>query len=130
MTRSRFVYFILIAAVIAAGLASRHYSDHLPEWNKLYLGDALWAMMVFFIVGWLFPRKSKVWVAIGALAFSYAVEFSQIYHAPWIDAIRNTWIGGLVLGYGFLWSDILCYTAGIGAGLLLEVTVLKNKTES
>ena len=48
-----------------------------------------------------------------ALVFSYLIEISQLYHAPWIDAIRSTALGGLVLGFGFLWSDILCYTVGV-----------------
>ncbi|MDO4536447.1 MAG: DUF2809 domain-containing protein, partial [Clostridium perfringens] len=55
---------------------------------------------------------------------------SQIYHAPWIDSIRNTTLGGLVLGFGFLWSDILCYTIGIAIGVALDVIIsirLKKK---
>ena len=42
----------------------------------------------------------------------YAIEGSQLCHAPWIDTIRHTRLGALVLGYGFLWSDIICYTVG------------------
>ncbi len=123
MKRNRLLQTILIAATIAAGLASRHFANLLPEWDKLYLGDALWALMVFFMVGWWFTRKSTFWVASMALEFSYAIEFSQLYHAHWIDTLRNTRLGGLVLGYGFLWSDLVCYTAGIGAGLMLEAFV-------
>ena len=127
MTRSRFLYAIIIVIVILSGLASRHLANLLPEWNKLYLGDALWALMVFFMVGWLFPRNSTVWVALGALVFSYTIEFSQLYHSVWIDTLRYSRLGGLILGYGFLWSDLVCYTAGIAVGLLLEMFVLKNR---
>lgn len=52
--------------------------------------------------------------------FSFAIEFSQLYHSPWIDSLRNTRVGGLVLGYGFLWSDLVSYTVGIGVGVLIE----------
>ena len=34
------------------------------------------------------------------------VEESQLYHASWIDSIRGTTLGALVLGHGFLWSDL------------------------
>jgi hypothetical protein len=128
MNRNRFFYFLLIISTIATGLASRHYSNFLPPWNKLYLGDALWALMVFFMVGFVFKKKSSEWVMFFAITFSFLIEFSQLYHAPWIEAIRITRIGGLVLGYGFLWSDLLCYCAGIGVGFLLEVIVLKYRT--
>ena len=29
-------------------------------------------------------------------------------------------LGGLILGFGFLWSDLACYAAGVGLGVLLE----------
>jgi hypothetical protein len=127
MNRNRFYYFLFILATIALGLSSRHYANYLPAWNKEYLGDALWALMVFFMAGFIFPQKSTMWIAVLALIFSFSIEFSQMYHAPWIDSIRNTRLGGLVLGYGFLWSDLICYCSGIGTGLLLEVFVLNNK---
>ena len=44
--------------------------------------------------------------------FFYGIELSQLYHALWIDAIRNTTLGGLIIGFGFLWSDLVCYTIG------------------
>ena len=55
-----------------------------------------------------------------ALVFSYLIEISQLYHALWIDAIRATTLGGLVLGFVFLWSDILCYTVGVLLGIIVD----------
>ena len=55
-----------------------------------------------------------------AMAFSVAVELSQLYHAPWIDSIRHTTLGGLILGFGFVWSDLVCYALGVGLGVLVE----------
>jgi len=52
-----------------------------------------------------------------SLVLAFAVEVSQLYHAPWIDGIRSTTLGGLVLGFGFLWSDLVCYLVGIAAGV-------------
>jgi hypothetical protein len=85
-----------------------------------YLGDALWAAMVFYMAAFIFNKKSTVKVAVIALLFSYCIEISQLYHAPWIDNIRATTLGGLVLGFGFLWSDILAYTIGVSSAALLE----------
>ena len=55
------------------------------------------------------------------MAFSVAIEISQLYHAPWIDSIRRTTLGGLILGFGFLWSDLACYAVGVGLGVIIEV---------
>ena len=66
------------------------------------------------------PEQSTRTVAFLAMAFSIAIELSQLYHAPWIDSIRQTTLGGLILGFGFLWSDLACYAVGVGLGVLLE----------
>ena len=67
-------------------------------------------------IGLVLPRASTWTVALLAMAFSVLIEVSQLYHAPWIDSIRRTTLGGLVLGFGFLWSDLACYAAGVGLG--------------
>jgi hypothetical protein len=51
---------------------------------------------------------------------SLMVEISQLYHASWIDSIRQTTIGDLTLGFGFLWSELACDAVGIGLGVTLE----------
>jgi hypothetical protein len=47
-------------------------------------------------------------------------EFSQLYHAPWIDSIRSTFIGHIILGSGFMWFDFAAYAIGIFIGVLCE----------
>lgn len=120
MKRNRILYFVIIVTVIVCGLLSRKYSFIFPVIVNDYLGDALWAAMVFFMAAFVFNKKSTVKVAIIALAFCYLIEISQLYHAPWIENIRNTTLGGLVLGFGFLWSDIFAYTLGVSTAALLE----------
>jgi Flp pilus assembly protein TadB len=75
----------------------------------------------FLAIGLALPRASTWVVAVLALSVSVAVELSQLYHAPWIDSMRSTTVGGLLLGYGFLWSDLACYAAGVGLASLIEM---------
>jgi hypothetical protein len=126
MNRNRLLYLLLFVITVLAGLASRYFSSFLPHWTTLYLGDALWALMVFFGIAFLFKRKSTLWIAAATLIFSFAIEIGQLYHAPWIDSIRYTRIGGLVLGFGFLWSDLICYTAGVVVGVFVDRRMLKK----
>ena len=83
----------------------------------------LWALGVFLGLGCLAPHTRTVRRAIVALAVSYGVEVSQLYHAPWIDELRHTTLGALILGFGFLWSDLACYTAGVALGALVDHAV-------
>jgi hypothetical protein len=102
------------------GLASRSGSSLIPSILKEYAGDALWAVAAYLTVAFLFPHFSITKVALIAGLFSVTIEVSQLYHAPWIDYIRRLRLGRLVLGFGFLWSDLVCYVVGISTGALLE----------
>jgi len=128
MYRKRFTYLLLIILAAASGLASRHFSPVLPVWVHLYLGDAIWAVAVYLFFAFVFNRTVPLKIAAGTLVISYLIEVSQLYHAPWIDAVRDTLAGGLILGFGFLWSDLLSYTAGIAFVFFLELLVYEKKT--
>lgn len=104
----RLRYAIMIVSVIALGLLSRKVTMLPAE-----TGDALWAVMIFLIFRFLFIKQGLLLISIWSLLLCYVVEFSQRYHAPWIDRIRSTTLGHLVLGQGFLWIDLLAYTIGI-----------------
>ncbi|WP_416826473.1 DUF2809 domain-containing protein [Ectobacillus polymachus] len=119
--RNRLWYAVMIIIVIVAGLYSRKMAKVIPDFLNTYLGDALWALMIFIGFGFIFRTMKTKFVALLALSFCYLIEFSQLYHANWIDHIRETTLGGLVLGYGFLWSDLFSYSIGIGIGVMIEL---------
>lgn len=124
--RNKLVYLIITILVIILGLGSRKFSVYLPEFINLYLGDALWALMIFTGFGFLFTKIETKKLGLLALMFCYFIELTQLYHSNWIDNIRGTTIGGLVLGYGFLWGDLIAYTIGVTIGILLEVVIVKK----
>jgi len=127
MKRNRTHYFFLIISTILIGLASRRYSSHLPEIINLGLGDALWAIMMYWIIAFFFPRFSIQKLAFFSLSICFLVEFSQLLQADWINAIRNNRFGAMVLGKGFLWSDFVAYSIGIGLSIATESYWLRSK---
>lgn len=119
--RRRLRYLPLLAIVPLLGLASRSHDIQLPPFIASYAGDTLWALMVFLVVAVLAPRWSTARVWVVSCAISFAVEISQLYHAPWIDAVRRTWPGAMLLGFGFLWSDLVCYLVGVTIGAAIDL---------
>lgn len=124
MPRSRWVYAGLVAAAIALGLGSRAIAGALPWWLAKNAGDGLYATMVLFGAGFAWPRMRTRTAAAIAFAWSTAIEFSQALHAPWLDAIRETLPGRLVLGQGFHWSDLACYAVGVALGAAVDVAII------
>ena len=123
----RFYYLALWILIVVLGLGSRTYSDYLPLWVATYAGDTLWAAMVYWGISFLFPFTHLLRRATIALLFSYCIEVSQLYQADWINVIRGTTLGALVLGHGFLWSDMLCYTIGVGLTVLIDFFFTAHK---
>lgn len=126
-SRDRRVFALLVVVAIALGLASRRYGGALPGFVAEYAGDTLWATMVFFLLAFAFPAKRTAALASATLVIAFVVELSQLYHAPWIDVVRSTRFGALALGSGFLWSDLVCYTVGVGLGVLVERVLVRSR---
>lgn len=123
--RSRKRYAVLTIVVMVSGLLSRKAVFLFPEVVTTYLGDALWALMIFFGVLFLFPKLKTYQAWLVSLLFCWFIEATQLYHAPWIDALRGTTLGGLILGFGFLWSDIVAYTLGTFGGALIDRALIR-----
>lgn len=122
--KERLFYIALVLSTIALGLLSRADFISVPTFLATYAGDTLWAMMVYWGFRFLFPTQPIAISVISALVFSFAIETSQLYHATWIDDIRSTKLGGLILGFGFKLSDLICYSCGIAFGAFLNLYFL------
>ncbi len=122
--RNPALWIVLLLLTVALGLGSRRHAASLPGFVAAYAGDTLWATAAFLGFGLLLPTASTWRVALLAMSLSVLVEVGQMYHAPWIDSIRRTRLGGLILGYDFVWSDLACYAIGVGLGILSDRNTL------
>lgn len=121
--QTRIIYAAATVSVIGLGLASRKWPALLPAMLGGYPGDAFWALMVFFGLRMLKPAGSIRALSFLALCIAYSVEFSQIYQAPWINAVRGTVLGHLVLGNSFSWMDLLAYAVGVALGAISAILI-------
>jgi len=117
----RLLYLLLAISFAVLALLTR--ADFpLPELVARYAGDYLWGIMLYFLLCALLSTYVGVKNLLLALTISYSVESLQLYQDDWIMKVRaNTW-GGLLLGHGFLWSDILLYTLGNITGFAISVS--------
>ncbi len=125
--RSRPIYAAAVVLVIGSGLLWRSGLLALPTFIGKYGGDSLWALVVFLCFGFASPRTPTVRIAFIAVCFAWSVEFLQLYHSPWIDGIRSTRLGRVVLGTTFNSPDLLAYLVGIALGALAEGVYLNQK---
>jgi hypothetical protein len=103
---------------VTAGLAIRSWTE--GDAAK-YAGDALYTTLICTLVGVVAPRVRPLPAAGAALAFSWAVEFSQLSGLP-AELSRRSGLARLVLGSTFNAPDLLWYIAGAALGLLLHTS--------
>ena len=124
----RVLYFVTTSLVMIMGLLSRKFMFIFPKNIAPFIGDMFWAMMVYFGFRFLLPKLALLKSFNIALIFSFGIEISQLYQSDWINTIRKTTIGGLVLGHGFLWMDLISYTIGIIIAVIIDKALSHAKS--
>ena len=105
---------IRLAGIIAAGILSRMIHTGWILIDK-YLGDALYAAMVYTILR-MTGRVPRV--ALASAAAMIAIECFQLTGIPaaWSGSdVLFTAVVGRLLGTHFSWLDLAAYAAGIAA---------------
>jgi hypothetical protein len=85
-----------------------------------HAGDTFWAIMVYFLFRIIFVHKSLHLAIYLSFVFCFCIELSQLYQADWINTIRGSLLGSLILGKGFLPEDLIRYSIGIVLAYLLD----------
>lgn len=128
--RSRGRVAVMLGVVIVMGLGSRVVGRGLPGYLAADPGDVLWTVAAYLAICMARPRIGIARAAVGAWLISVADELSQLYHAPWVDAIRATTLGGLFLGHGFVGRQIALYAVGACAAAAVDACVARRRRPS
>jgi uncharacterized protein DUF2809 len=121
--------FVGLVALIAFGLGSRRLGG-LPGFITLYAGDVAWGALFYLLICAVGPKLSSAFAWLAAVLTTEFIELSQLYHAPWLEGLRATRAGALLLGRVFLWSDVACVALGasLAAGAELAWKGTRRRT--
>ncbi|MFE7504821.1 DUF2809 domain-containing protein [Promicromonospora sp. NPDC057488] len=122
--RRRAVPAVAAVLTVVAGLSVRSV---LAGDVAKYAGDALYALLIFWLVLVVAPR-TRGWVAaVVACGFSVAVELFQLTGVPATLGAHST-LARLVLGTTFNAPDLPWYAVGAAAGWALHRLVVLRGT--
>jgi len=119
--KNRFFYSVITLLVIFLGITSRKIN-----FVPLFIGDILYAVMIYFGFRAVFFFKPKI-TFILSLLFCFFIETSQLIQWEWLIAIRKTILGHYVLGEGFLWTDLICYLFGSTLAVFTDHNFIKER---
>jgi hypothetical protein len=124
--KARIPYLLAVITAMLLGYSSRRCASDLPLFAAENAGDALWASMIYFGIRMILVHKGQKLALVISLLFCFGIEASQLYQAEWINAIRSTGLGALVLGRGFLAVDLVRYSVGVLLAVLLDLILHKE----
>jgi hypothetical protein len=109
---------ISLLVIVPLGFYSKFYSGPAANWVNNSLGgvfyEIFWCLLIF-----LFLDAGKPWVtAIWVLVLTCCLEFLQLWHPPFLELLRSNFIGRMILGTSFTWSDFPYYFLGCAIGWL------------
>ena len=125
--KSRASWILCLIGIIAVGILSRTVHTGLLLIDK-YLGDALYAAMVYAILR-LFWRTAAL--ALPAMALMTGIELFQLTMIPAHMLASEHWIVRIcarLMGTEFSFLDLLAYAVGIGCLYLLDSSLADSST--
>lgn len=122
----RRTYLACGVATVAIGVLVFRGGIGLAPAPRDILGDALWATMMVWWISAIVPSRSLGTRAGIALSACWLVEFSQLVHTGWLDALRWTSVGHLALGSGFDRRDLASYAGGVLLAAIVERVWLRR----
>jgi hypothetical protein len=104
--------------IVPVGLYSKFYSGQAARWVNDSLGGVLyvifWCLFAFLLLSNIKPWK----IAVAVFAITCSLEFLQLWHPPFLEYFRSYFMGKILLGTTFTWSDFPYYLVGGGIGWL------------
>ena len=109
---------LALVGLVPLGLYTKVYAGPAAAWVNNSLGGMFSVLFWCLLVFWLLP-PSKPWrITLAVLAVTCLLEFLQRWHPPWLEWLRSFWIGQILLGTTFAWSDFPYGFIGAGLGWL------------
>ena len=121
----RLITLLLIVIITPIGFISKFYSGPGAYWVNNSLGGILYEIFWCLVVFLFLPKARAYFIASSVFIITSILEILQLWHPPFLQAIRNTFIGRTLIGTSFVWSDFLYYIVGCSIGLLMKHLIRK-----
>ncbi|HEY9807477.1 MAG TPA: DUF2809 domain-containing protein [Candidatus Obscuribacterales bacterium] len=92
------------------------FSGFGPAWFHDGAGSVAYEIFWIFLAAFFLPTAAPSKIAVGVCLATCGLEFLQLWQPPWLQALRATLPGRLVLGNTFTWSDFFSYFIGSFGG--------------
>ena len=102
-----------LIVVTPAGFGLKLYGGPGRHWANNYAAGVMYVVFWCLVALFLWPRPEwTIRLALAVLVITSALEVAQLWHAPVLEQVRETFLGRALLGTSFDWLDFPHYLAG------------------
>lgn len=129
----RLLIVLLIIVITPMGFFTKYYDGPAASWVANSLGGLIYEVFWCLVVALLLPRSRPFNIAVSVFLATCLLEFMQLWHPPFLEWLRASFIGRTILGSSFNWLDFPYYALGCAAGwymleLMGRVSKAKGQT--
>ena len=117
--RIRILTVICLLVIIPLGFGSKFYAGPYQRWVNNSLSGVFYEIFWCLLALLVFPKTKILRIAVIVFLSTCLLEFLQLWHPPFLQMLRSTFIGVTILGNSFVVSDFLYYFIGSALGWLL-----------
>ena len=125
MDHARRASALLALCAALLGVASKFYTGFAADWVHYHAGGALYEIVWIGFFASLLPHTRPWHIPLAVLFATTLIELLQLWHPPFLQTIRATFIGHALLGNTFSWWDFPHYIIGSSLGLVLLLFINK-----
>ena len=118
---------IALVFITPLGFYSKFYTGPASGWVNNSLGGVLYVIFWSLVFSLLLMRSRPWKIAASVFLVTCALEVLQLWHPPFLETIRSTFIGATLLGNSFSWLDLVHYLAGAALGFLILTGLQRHK---
>ncbi len=111
------------------GFLTKAYHGVGAHWVNDSLSGLLYVVFWCLVVYLLFPRYSVKNIAIGVFVVTSVLEVAQLWHPAFLEYLRSFYLGRVLLGTTFVWSDFVYYALGSLLAFLWMQRVANRSTK-
>lgn len=128
---TRFLYamrwtLLSIALITPLGFVTKVYAGPVANWVNNSLGGVLYVIFWSLVFSVFFYRTKPWKIAAIVTLVTCLLEFLQLWHPPFLEAIRSTFLGVTLIGNSFTWLDLVHYLLGCIASVWLIHNLRKS----
>ena len=121
---------ISLLIIIPIGFYTKFYTGPASIWVNNSMGGILyvifWSLLIYLIV----PKSNPLKIVTFVFIVTGILEFIQLWHPVILEFIRSYFLGRIIIGSSFSWSDFFYYFIGAIIAFLFILFLQRSETET